>query len=117
MNVERGIIKFFDRTKKFGFVTVLDDDGSPTKLELYLHYNNGFFVRMGDTEPEFRFKTGTVVDGKGVRNVDIPKKGTSIVFLRGKTVLADVEKVEKWAFAANYDSFGYVAPGPTMSPQ
>jgi len=104
MSIARGIVKFFNAERKFGFVTVLDDDGNPTKLELYFHYNDGFFIRMGDTEPEFRFKTGSIVDGKSVRNVDKPKTGASIVFIPcdvGKNL-----KVEKWAFAANYDSFG-----------
>lgn len=114
MGIARGIVKFFNADRKFGFVTVLDDEGNATKHELYFHYNDGFFMRMGDTEPEFSFKTGTIVDGKGIRNVDKPKPGASIVFVGcgiGKNL-----KVEKWAFAANYDSFGQVTSNPTMSP-
>ena len=103
MAVERGIIKFFNSERKFGFVTVLDRSGSPTKLEFMFHYNDGFFVRMGPVGPEFKFKTGTIVDGKGVRKLDTPKQGMTIVLVRGRD--AKGEKVEKWAFAANYDSF------------
>ena len=104
MSIERGIIKFFSAEKKFGFVTVLDYQGKPTKVELHLSYVNGFFVRMGDTEPEFKFRTGSIVDGKGVRNVDMPKKGVPIVFVRGKTATEDGGTIDKWAIAAQYDS-------------
>ena len=99
--VEYGIVKFFKEDKKFGFVTVLDANGDPTKTELFFHYNNGYFLREGATEVEFRYETGSMTD-KGVKHLKLPEKGDKIVFVRGQSTKG--EKVAMWGQAAVYDS-------------
>lgn len=99
--VEYGIVKFFKDDKKFGFLTVLDANGDPTKTELFFHYSDGHFMRAGDNEPEFWFETGTMHKGK-VQYIRVPEKGDKLVFTRGRN--AKGEKVSKWTFAFHYDS-------------
>jgi cold shock CspA family protein len=99
--IEYGIVKFFKDDKKFGFVTVLDANGDPTSTELFFHYNNGHFLREGTSEPDFRYETGTMVDGR-VKHIKEPQKGDKVVFVRGSSAKGD--KVAKWGSAAQYDS-------------
>jgi hypothetical protein len=99
--VEYGIVKFFKEEKNFGFVTVLDASGAPTNTELFFHNSNGHFLRVGDSQPDFRYETGTIVDGR-VKHIKPVAKGDKIVFHRGRNDKG--EKVAKWAHASQYDS-------------
>ncbi len=98
---EHGIVKFFNETKKFGFVTVVDDNGNPTVEELFFHHDSGYFLRDGDEEPEFWFRTGATHRGE-IYTILKPKAGEKLVFTRGRN--AKGEKVGKWTFTYHYDS-------------
>lgn len=99
--VEYGIVKFFDERegKRFGFLTVLDGDGNPTKEEVFFHYNDGEFIGHDGENPIF---CGSSIqkDGQPVR-LRSPQKDDKLVFLRSAGSRGD--KACPWGFAETWD--------------
>lgn len=105
LELEIGIVKFFDDRpgKRFGFLTVLDDDGQPTGVELFFHFNGGQFVEFIDDENGYpsdidfigrRFPNGTMISP--------PEVGDRLAFEWGENKKGPM--VARWTHAQAYEN-------------
>lgn len=99
--VEKGIVKFFDERegKRFGFLIVLDANGTPTKEEIFFHYNDGKLIGNDGEVPIFMGHT-TKRDGR-LKRLRRPQKDDKLIFERSEGRKGD--KASPWGYVSSWD--------------
>ena len=105
LELEHGVVTHFDgrHGKEFGFLEVINPDGSKTSEKLFFHFNDGQFVEIVAEENDIEF-VGTVFPGNDLPlwRMGNPPVGMKLAFKRAPGNDGR-EKASPWTYAEAYD--------------